>query len=429
MSERTIKSPGQVVRFDGVKVFAELMCSGIVIDRAEINFCQYDKSASKGSRMSNTIRIYLEMSKAAALADEILSGRLAKKARESRDKAEAKGSRYPEAVYNVMGGSKADKVQRQDGKAESRQFKIFPGNKLPWIIMAEKGPGHENEKGLIVPDYTTGRGTDAVIRIPMTDENLYSFALHLKSLFELWTLEKFGNVNNFDPSSIRGYDPVTQCKRTSLYAHFKQDEEAAAAEGTTLNKGMRMSMRVSALPIDKIQLEVTPSDWSVYPVDDEEMLTLYMDVSRANVMAMDILSGRIARMAAQQKKAGKKAPLYTSLNGSNKNGKVISRQFKILAGDVAGTEEKWIIQVETGSGHLSDTGLIVPDYNEETADKVYRLCLSSEELKRFALCIQQLMMLWTIKKFGPVVQPGIDRQRKAAEEEIAKRRPVQNETA
>jgi len=39
------------------------------------------------------------------------------------------------------------------------------------------------------------------------------------------------------------------------------------------------------------------------------------------------------------------------------------------------------------------------------------------------------MMLWTIKKFGPVVQPGIDRQRKAAEEEIAKRRPVQNETA
>ena len=221
MSERTIKSPGQVVRFDGVKVFAELMYSGIAIDRAEINFCQYDKSASKGSRMSNTIRIYLEMSKAAALADEILSGRLAKKARESRDKAEAKGSRYPEAVYNVMGGSKADKVQRQDGKAESRQFKIFPGNKLPWIIMAEKGPGHENEKGLIVPDYTTGRGTDAVIRIPMTDENLYSFALHLKSLFELWTLEKFGNVNNFDPSSIRGYDPVTQCKRTSLYAQFQ----------------------------------------------------------------------------------------------------------------------------------------------------------------------------------------------------------------
>ena len=224
MSERTIKSPGQVVRFDGVKVFAELMYSGIAIDRAEINFCQYDKSASKGSRMSNTIRIYLEMSKAAALADEILSGRLAKKARESRDKAEAKGSRYPEAVYNVMGGSKADKVQRQDGKAESRQFKI-------------------------------------------------------------------------------------------------------------------------------------------------------------------------------------------------------------LAGDAAGTAEKWIIQVETGSGHLSDTGLIVSDYHEETADKVYRLCLSSEELKRFALCIQQLMMLWTIKKFGPVVQPGIDRQRKAAEEEIAKRRPVQNETA
>lgn len=423
--ERTIKSPGQVVRYDGTKVFAELMCNGIAIDRVEINFCQYDKTAEKGSRMGNTVRIFLEMSKAAVLAEEILSGRLAKKAKVSREKAAAKGSNYPDAVYGVMGGSKADKVKREDGKAESRQFKIFPGNKLPWILMAEKGPGHENDKGLIVPDYTTGRGTDAVIRIPMTDESLYGFALHLKSLFELWTLEKFGNVHNFDPSTLKGYDSVTQCKRTSLYAHFKQDEEAVNTEGTMLNKGVRMSMRVSALPIDKLQLEITSSDWTVYPVNDTEMLTVFMDISRAGVMAMDILSGRIAKLAAQLKKSGKNEPAYISLGGSNKDGKITSRQFKILAGNTPDTDGKWIIQVESGPGHLSDTGLFVPDYNENTADKVHKLCLDSDELKRFALCIQQLMSLWTIKKYGPVIQPAIDRRRKATEDEIAKRRPIQ----
>ena len=424
--KRTIKAPSQVARYDGVKVFAELMCSSLSIGCVEINFCQYDKNASKGSRMLNSVKIYMDVKKAAVLANDILTGALAKKAKLSREKAAARGSNYPNEVYGAMGGTRAEKAKRADGKAESRQFKIFPGNKLPWILMAEKGPGHENETGLIVPDYTTGRGSDAVIRVPMTDEGMIDMALNLKSLFELWTLEKFGNVHNFDPASLSGYDPDTGCKRTNLYAAFGQDTDAVTSKGSTLDKNVRMNMRVSALPIGKLQLEVTPSDKSVYPADDKQMLTIFIDISKANVMATNILSGRFARVAMQQKKDGKNESIYVSLGGSqDEKGAITSRQFKILAGDTPESDGKWIIQAECGPGHLSETGLFVPDYNEKTADKVYRLCLDSEELKRFALCIQQLMTLWTIKKFGPVIQPSMDRLRKEAEDEIAKLRPIQ----
>lgn len=424
---RAVKAPNQVARYDGVKVFAELMCSSLAIDCVDINFCQYDKSAERGARMRNTVRIYLDIKKAAVLADDILSGRLTKKAKESREKAAAKGSSYPGEVYCLMGGTNARKAKRADGKAESRQFKIFPGNKLPWILMAEKGPGHENDSGLIVPEYSTGRGTEAVIRVPMTEENMLDLALNLKSLFELWTLEKFGNVHNFDPASLAGYDPNTGCKRTSLYAAFGQDTDTVTAEGTTLDENVRMDMRVSSLPIGKLKLEITPSDKSVYPEDDQLMLTISMDITRANVMAMNILSGRFARIAMQQRKNGSNDAIFTSLGGTKSDdGAITSRQFKILAGNTPETEGKWILQAECGPGHISETGLFVPDYNEKTAEKLYRLCLDSEELKRFALCVQQLMSLWTIKKFGPVIQPSINRLRKEAEDEIAKRRPIQS---
>ena len=179
---RKLQSPSQVVRYDGNKVFMEMMCDGLSINRIFLNFCQYDKAAKKGSRMTSSIAIYLEVGKAAVLAESILNGELAAKAKESRLDAEQRKSNYPNPVFVSMGGSKPQDVGRPDGKAESRQFKIVPGNKLPWLITAEKGPGHVDPSGLIVPEYTTARGSDAVIRIPMTDESLCATCSPYKSI-------------------------------------------------------------------------------------------------------------------------------------------------------------------------------------------------------------------------------------------------------
>lgn len=421
---RKLQSPSQVVRYDGNKVFMEMMCDGLSINRIFLNFCQYDKAAKKGSRMTSSIAIYLEVGKAAVLAESILNGELAAKAKESRLDAEQRKSNYPNPVFVSMGGSKPQDVGRPDGKAESRQFKIVPGNKLPWLITAEKGPGHVDPSGLIVPEYTTARGSDAVIRIPMTDESLYSFALHLKELFSLWMLEKYGNVNRFDPAALRGYDPATGMKKTSLVARFEQEPNPVADADRKINPALRMGIHASALPIDKILMEFTTSDWTVKSSEDKALLPIFLDISKGNVLATDILSGRIAALAARQKKTGTYEPVYLSLGGTNKNGKIESRQFKIFAGNTQETKDKWILQAEKGPGHLSDTGLFVPDYTEKTAECLYQLCIGSDELKRFALCIRDMAMLWMIKKFGPVIQPGIDERRQNTENEIAKLRVV-----
>lgn len=413
MSGRRIVSPSQVIRFDGNKVFVELMSNGIQNNKIFLNFCEYDKSASKGSRMKNSVSIYLDIHGASVLAEDILSGRMQKLAEEKRAAAAKKNSKYPDPVWVSMGGTNPADAGRKDNKAESRQFKLIPGSAKPWIITAEKGPGHLSETGLIVPEYTVANGAEAVIRVPMMDEDLKRMALILRNLYSLWLLEKFGEINGFDVASLTGYNKMGE--KTAKASSFVQGSESPELD---LTPGLQLDFLVSCLPIDRMLFEFRP-DPKAERANDKEKLGVYMEVSKAQVLAYDILSGRLAKIGAIQAKKNSFEPLYHELGGTHKDEKITSRQLKILR---TSDPNLWVFQAVCGPGHLSSTGLIVPDYSDEKAEKRYRLCLTSEELKRFAILIQNTAMLWMFKKFGPLVHDGFVRKRKETEEKIAELR-------
>lgn len=171
------KNPLQVIRLDGRNVFMEVM-NAFEIGKVQVNFIEYDASQEKKSRIKNEIRTFIDMNKFLLLTHDIKSGRmlaLAKKAKEAQDKG---GYKYCKEVYQDLGGISASTLKdrgqsRPDGKSMSRQFKITPGDKMPWILSGETGAGEEDDKGLIVP-----KGYPEVsIRVPLSDDDFKKLAL------------------------------------------------------------------------------------------------------------------------------------------------------------------------------------------------------------------------------------------------------------
>lgn len=178
MKERNEK---QIIRFDGKNVFMEVMNSAFEIGKVQMNFIEYDEKLEIGNRQTKNIPIYMDIPKALALIHNILSGQMHKLAAEAKETAKKGGYRYCKEIFIDLGGVSAETLakrgkSRPDGLALSRQFKIIPGDKLPWIFQAEIGAGEESETGLIVPK---GK-PEEVVRVPLTDEALITFAAVLK---------------------------------------------------------------------------------------------------------------------------------------------------------------------------------------------------------------------------------------------------------
>jgi hypothetical protein len=182
------RNPNQIIRLDGKNVFLEVMSNAFSIGKVQINFIEYNPEAEKNNRQTKNIPIYIDMDKFLVLANDILSGRMAKLAQQSREARDKGGFRYAKEIFVDLGGVSAEKLkkrgqERPDGKSLSRQFKITPGDKLPWILSAEVGPGVEDEKGLIVP-FSTAQNPyrpEEVVRVPLSDEDFKKFALVVQS--------------------------------------------------------------------------------------------------------------------------------------------------------------------------------------------------------------------------------------------------------
>lgn len=172
------KNPNQIIRFDGNNVFCEVMNTAFGIDKVLINFIEYDTSKEKNNRITKNIPIYIDLDKFTVLIQDILSGRMNALAKQEKDRASKAGSKYCQPIYVDMGGVSARVLkergkERPDGMSISRQFKITPGDRKPWILSAEIGAGEENDKGLIVP-----RGkAEEIVRVPLVDEDLKKLAL------------------------------------------------------------------------------------------------------------------------------------------------------------------------------------------------------------------------------------------------------------
>lgn len=188
------KNPNQIIRFDGRNVFMEFMNDAFVIGKVQINFIEYNANAEKKSRQTKNIPVYIDMDKFLLLTHDVLSGRFVQLAREAQATKEKGGYKYAKEIYQDLGGISAKNLklrgkERKDGASMSRQFKITPGDKIPWIISGEIGAGREDDKGLIVPQ---GRPEEAV-RVALSDDDFKKMALVMKAHIEAFIASKYDN--------------------------------------------------------------------------------------------------------------------------------------------------------------------------------------------------------------------------------------------
>ena len=157
----------QIIRLDGNKCFMEVLNDAFPIGKVHFGFYTYDVGKAEGSRITNNIQIYLSIPEFLALAQEISSGRLCQKAQVSLEQSKQSRS-FPCPVFESLGGTSAERLRkmgqsRPDNMGISRQFRIIPGTKKPFLLNAESGPGQADQKGLIVPKYKTGQGEQKVM--------------------------------------------------------------------------------------------------------------------------------------------------------------------------------------------------------------------------------------------------------------------------
>jgi len=195
----------QIMRFDGRNVFVEVM-NAFSIGKVQLNFIEYNLKLPQKNRQTKNISIYLDIDEAATLCTKIITGRIHKEANDKKREQQDKSYKYCLPVYKNIGGVSSETLARRgksrpDGKAISRQFKITPGDKMPWIISGEFGPGEEAENRLIKPAYNTPQGQkngqpEGIVRVPLTEDDLLKFATVLKM-----SIEGFYNNRNYNTNS------------------------------------------------------------------------------------------------------------------------------------------------------------------------------------------------------------------------------------
>lgn len=191
-----------VYQMNNKSAFFKVKNDAFSIGKILISFVQTDCSASQGSKVKRNIDIYVDIPKALALANDILSGKISALLEKSKTIKEE--NKDFQAVWQDMGGLDATKAantkkecdRRTDGKALSRILRIKPGEKKPIIFEAMKGPGEVQGSGIIAPIYS--QIEDRVI-VAMTVDELKQFALmiqlHVNAYFSS-NYSKYQNTYN-----------------------------------------------------------------------------------------------------------------------------------------------------------------------------------------------------------------------------------------
>lgn len=189
MKDYSKKSVEQIVRMDGKGCFVEAVNNAFSINKVLLRFYQYDESRPSGSKFTGDIPIYLDIPEFLAFCHSIEFGAFYKKIlaeKASYEEAIKKGEKkFPQPVYMKQGGTSAKTLamrskSRADGMSEARLLKLVPGLKSFCVLQAEKGPGQEDEHGLIIPRFA-GYQPEQRIMIPFaTFEDLVGFVEAIK---------------------------------------------------------------------------------------------------------------------------------------------------------------------------------------------------------------------------------------------------------
>lgn len=191
------KESNQIIRFDMKNIkekkgcFVEVMKSAFAINKVQINFREYDENRPKGDRFTKEIDLYMDIDKFLVLANDVLSGKVAKIAEIEKTRAKQESEKSGRTVYprelddfTDMGGLNPENLKKSnerrkskglkpysemyaipEGKSMSRQLKIVPGLKAPFMLKGEIGVGEESDTGLIVPKY--GIKPSQMVQVPV----------------------------------------------------------------------------------------------------------------------------------------------------------------------------------------------------------------------------------------------------------------------
>lgn len=209
----------QIIRIDGNQKFIEVLDDFFSAERIILNFCQYDKS--KGNKMTLSIPIYISFDEFLALAQDVKTGRLMK----------LEEHKY-NGLFHILGGTSAAVLKkrnksRADGMSESRKFFIKKGDKLPILLNAQRGPGTEDDKGLIRPSKL-----DEKIMIPMSSDDFKKIILRTEMEILSYLTAKRSEVNNINLRLKEGSISTTGKKLEKLK---KEGEETLMSFETFLN--------------------------------------------------------------------------------------------------------------------------------------------------------------------------------------------------
>ncbi len=182
--------PYQIVRKDGRNCFVESLSDAFNIGKMHLVFTSYDLSKPAGERQTNIIPIYVDVSEWLELARKFESGemrRILKSKKESGEMA---------AIKEWLGGTSAARLQqfnksRPDGMSLSRSAKMLCGNKTEFLLVADSGPGEEDEKGLIVPRF--GKNPENHVVLSLSWDAMSELVLMTKIHYEAWLCARYVN--------------------------------------------------------------------------------------------------------------------------------------------------------------------------------------------------------------------------------------------
>lgn len=164
-----------IVELNTLSTFVKVKANTLNIDKVLFSFVSFDQHSKK---LLANIDIYMNVEDTLVLAEDILSGRLAKLA----DREKSKGEKYPKAIWtSPLGGVNEQKARerklRSDGKAVSRHFTVAPGAKQPFVLTAVQGAGQSEPNGIIKP---VGN-PETTIRVALTAASLKKLAVMVKT--------------------------------------------------------------------------------------------------------------------------------------------------------------------------------------------------------------------------------------------------------
>lgn len=117
----------------------------------------------------------------------------------------------------------------------------------------------------------------------------------------------------------------------------------------------------------------------------KETILYYMDIEEAAYLAELMKSGKIFNLCAKAKEKNQYGSGYESLAGVH-----TSKQLKIQQAD----EQKYFIKALEGPGEKAANGLMVPKYNDQTAEKKIAISVNCAQIMKIGIALQRAIAIY-----------------------------------